>query len=50
LEALKEYHNKINEGSVNFSMEDEIIKFIDKIQSQIGDEKLNTLIDSLRFW
>ena len=48
-EKLKEYHEMVMESYVDFDFE-EIVKFIDEIQSQIGDEKLNTLIDSLRFW
>ena len=50
LEALKEYHNKINGGSVDFTMEDEIIKFIDKINEQLKDEELNNLILNIGWW
>lgn len=50
LEALKEYHNKINDGSVDFSVGGEIIAFIDKINEQLKDEELNNLILNIGWW
>lgn len=48
-EKLKEYHKMVMESYVDFDFE-EIVKFINKIQEQIKDEKLNTLIGNLKFW
>lgn len=49
-EKLKAYHDKLMENSVQLKCLKELIKFIEKLQKEINNEKLNKLISDIKWW
>jgi uncharacterized protein YjaZ len=49
-DKLKEYHDKLMENSVQLKCFKDLVKFIEKLQKEINNEKLDKLISSLKWW
>ena len=50
VDKLKEYHNKVFDSSIEFEDEKDIIKFIEKIQENIKNDELDSIILNIRYW
>lgn len=52
VETLKEYHKKLMDCNIDFplELEDNITRFIDRINEQLKNEELNNLILNISWW
>lgn len=50
IDKLIEYHDKLMDNSVQLKCFKDLVKFIEKLQSEINNDRLNKLISDLKWW